>query len=129
MADQQQDQQHPPEKKSVTRRATNISQKTTKSAWNFLRRGMSPVKTQGDLVQDHVPCYAGMPWNVVRTYLEPKLPPGWNFHESKMNDQWIFVVPRKLTVEEKKELNDLRDMSERTGPASRERRTSVSDEE
>lgn len=88
MADQHQDQQdHPPEKKDTTRRATMKSHQTGNSAWSRLRRRHTQAEPQSkdSPVQDHVPCYDNLHWEQIRGYLEPKVPPGWNFHESKVN--------------------------------------------
>lgn len=93
MADQNQGHpDHPPEKKGTTRRHTMNSQKTSKSAWtrNFLRRGRTEGESKGGPQQDHVPCYDDLHWEDVRGYLEPKFPPGWDFHESR-----VFLIPAR----------------------------------
>lgn len=84
MADQQQGQQeHPPERKGTTRRASVITRKKTKTVWNLFRRGQAQAEQKGEPVQDHVSCYANLSWDVLHGYLDSKFP-GWDFRESKV---------------------------------------------
>ncbi|KAG6363609.1 hypothetical protein INS49_008710 [Diaporthe citri] len=81
MADQQHDQQkHPPEKKSTTRRATVNTQKEAKSVWSLFRRGQAQAVQKGEPVQDHVSCYANLHWDVLHGYLDTIFP-GWDFQQ------------------------------------------------
>lgn len=91
MADQRQDQQeHPPEKKGTTRRAIVNAHKKIKDVFYPFRRGQTQDEPKGGPVQDHVSCYANLPWEVLRHYLDSKFP-GCDFRESKVTLIPVFL--------------------------------------
>lgn len=77
--------------------------------------------------QESYPVYAGLRWEVLRSYLLQKWP-NEEFKELRRDDKWVFETPQPLSDEDKRILSTLRDDTTPQQDGQRGQRESVSPE-
>ncbi|KAI2620723.1 hypothetical protein GGS26DRAFT_570654 [Hypomontagnella submonticulosa] len=113
-------------KRRSTHDSTHVQQPSRSQS--FLTRAKNEKKAaMTKKYQESYPVYAGLRWEVLRSYLLQKWP-NEEFKELRRDDKWVFETPQPLSDEDKRILSTLRDDTTPQQDGQRGQRESVSPE-
>ncbi|RYN24085.1 hypothetical protein AA0113_g7914 [Alternaria arborescens] len=78
------------------------------------RRVTLPNEKNTGRVQERYAAYRDFPWEKIEEFLRRKWPHWKDFKPEKVNDNWQFEVPEKLTEGDRRQLTNLRNAPKRT---------------